>query len=377
VSDQQTITAGFGAITHLADIIAHYKARQYLFVTGKNSYMACGAQTIIERHFTPSNAIFFNDFNINPTVEDAQKGAGLIAKHPIDLIIAIGGGSVLDMAKLIKAIGHDIHSAADIIQGHKAPNGQSMPLIAIPTTAGSGSEATHFAVAYIGKKKFSLASPSLLPTHVLLDGQLLASASPYQKAVNGLDALAQSIESCWSVNSNEHTQRQSLKAITQLMAHLPSAIQTNHERHLQTIMLAANAAGQAINHTKTTAPHAFSYALTSYYGIPHGHAVWLTLPKIFALHQQATTSIINDPRGIDHLQKIMRALTSSLGIHIDAESYLQHWMQSIGVEPDMKRLGIDTQKKRQFIAEKVNSERLSNNPVRLTQAAITEIFELG
>ena len=372
-----TSIAKYHSVDQLSNIVSRYKARKILFVTGKHSFEMCGAKSFIESTFHTDDYFVFNDFSVNPKLEDSIKGARLALQHQIDIIVAIGGGSVMDIAKLIKAFIPSIENAEAIAKSEMPVINTTIPLIAVPTTAGSGSEATHFAVVYIGKQKFSLADQCLLPDAAILDGTLLYSASPYQKAINGLDALAQAIEGCWAVKSTSETRIKSILAIQLLMAHLPSAINQNSMEDLQKIMYAAHLAGQVINVTKTTAPHAFSYSFTSNQGIPHGHAVWLTLPTIFELHLNAREDQIIDPRGPDHLYQVMNRLVEALSIKGGLpEVYLKAFMKKIGVEPEMKMLGVNTIEDRLFASKQVNRERLKNNPMRFSKQNIAKIFYL-
>jgi alcohol dehydrogenase class IV len=382
-----------------------YQPSKTLLVTGNQSFDASGAKALIDECFDADETIHFNDFEVNPQFKDALKGAQLAIHNNIDCIVAVGGGSALDIAKLIKAfLSHayfearstetpqqpsskqaanavlelDARAAEKIVRGEEAIPPCSIPLIAIPTTAGSGSEATHFAVAYIDKQKFSVASPVLYPSANILDGSFLASAAPYQKAVNGLDALAQAIEGYWAVSSNDESRGYSLEAIKLLMIHLPLAIKTNNITDLDAVMQAAHLAGKVINVTKTTAPHAFSYGFTSFYKVPHGHAVWLTLPSVFQLHCHADSDSLNDPRGLKHFQQIMADLCEVLKIKdtSNAERILQQFMADLGAEPSMIKLGVDTKERRRFLTGHVNTERLNNNPLKLSPEHIDAIFEL-
>ena len=367
----------FNSLNEISLLKEHYQAKHILLITGKESFTLCGARKIIETQLNIEEVTMFNEFSVNPKIEDCVFGAELAVDNNVDLILAIGGGSVLDMAKLIKAFIPSPQEAKSIAQGRKPVQATNIPLIAVPTTAGSGSEATHFAVVYVNRGKLSLASPYLLPDKVILDASLLKSANAYQRAINGLDALAQAIEGCWAVNSTAETRHLSLKAIQLLIKHLPCAIENNNVNDLQNIQYAANLAGKVINSTKTTAPHAFSYAFTSYHNVPHGHAVWLTLPAIFEIHMDAASADIIDKRGRKHLKPLMKSLAKALNIDSKRpKDSLQAFMRVIGVEPSMEVMGINTNIRKSFAANQVNIERLSNNPVSITDKQIASIFNI-
>ena len=372
------ISSGFGSLSQLSRLRASFNAKTVMIVTGKASYEQSGAKGIVESALQGDNITFFSDFSVNPKLEDAEKGVALALEAGVALIIGIGGGSVMDMAKLIKAFYRAPEKSKELAKGEVAMTDPDIPMILIPTTAGSGSEATHFAVVYIGFDKYSLASKYLLPDGIILDGSLI-SASPYQMACYGLDALAQAIESAWAAGSTEQSREYSFRALSLSAKYLKEILEPGSgEDALQGMMEAANLAGQAINISKTSAAHAWSYAITSHYGVPHGHAVWLSLPRIFEIHATTSLGDVTDPRGSEHLTKIMRRLMDILGITSALESakQLNAYLEKINVESDMSAIGADTVEKRAFLSKQVNMQRMSNNPVRRARAHVNKIFNL-
>ena len=285
----------------------------------------------------------------------------------------------MDMAKLIKAFYSAPDKTKELARGELTMTDPGIPMILVPTTAGSGSEATHFAVVYIGLDKYSLASQLLLPDAVILDGSLIASATHYQKACNGLDALAQAIESAWAAGSTEQSREYSFRAVSLCAEYLKDFLVSDAtDDALQGMMEASNLAGKAINISKTTAAHAWSYSITSHYGVPHGHAVWLTLPRIFEIHATASADDVTDPRGMVHFNEVMAHLMGMWGIGSAADSarHLESYLRDINVEFDMSVIGADTEEKREFLSKQFNMQRMSNNPVGLTREHTRQIFNL-
>ena len=232
-----------------------------MVVHGHGSYVSCGAKDLIDivsQHLVISD---FDDFSSNPKQEDAEAGLGMMAQFKPDMIVAVGGGSVIDMAKLIRHYSN-----------------VQIPLLAIPTTAGTGAESTQFAVCYIDGVKHSISDPSILPDMVLLYPPFTYDNSPYLTACTGFDALAQAIEAFWNVNATPESDALALRAIERIYPRLTTDLSPDDRKML---LLGANDAGCAINITRTTVPHALSYTLTSKYGYPHGHAVALTFPFFF------------------------------------------------------------------------------------------------
>lgn len=373
------ILNGIGSLSQLSDIRAEFKAKTVMLVTGKASYSTSGAKCIVDTALQADNVVHFSDFGVNPKIEDAERGVALAIEAGVDLIVGVGGGSVMDMAKLIKAFYTAPEKSKELAKGELAMTDPNIPMILVPTTAGSGSEATHFAVVYIGFDKYSLASQLLLPDAIILDGLLIKSASPYQMACNGLDALAQAIESAWAAGSTEQSREYSFRAVSLCKKYLKAVLEPDaSEDALQGMMEASNLAGKAINISKTTAAHAWSYAITSHYGVPHGHAVWLTLPSIFEMHATASPDVVTDPRGREHFITIMACLMDVWGISsaTDSAKHLELYLRDISVESNITKIGANTAEKRAFLSKQVNMQRMSNNPVQLTHAQICKIFYL-
>lgn len=369
-----------GGLRRLKELEHLYKGKNILLVTGKKSFELCGAKNKIMTALSQQSVIIFNEFSVNPKLEDAVAGAKVARIEKISVIIAVGGGSVIDMAKLIKAFYQSKVDAAEIAMGLVPVINPDIPFISVPTTAGSGSEATHFAVVYVGKEKFSLADPCLLPDASILDGELVPSGGRYGKSCNALDAMAQAIESAWASGSTEESREYSYAALSICWRQMASFVNPNCTAQIaQEMISAAHLAGKAINISKTTAAHAYSYAFTNYYNIPHGHSVWLTLPAIFELHAQCCLdgNNVTDLRGARHLKAVMKKLKCLMNINEtnNIENTLNSFLESIGVVHKMENCGVNSQEKRILISSEVNNQRMGNNPVNLS-SYIGRIFRI-
>jgi len=357
----------------LKKLIGQINPQKVFLVRGKKSFNETGGEAFISdllenRQYTP-----FYDFETNPTLEDVKKGLKLFRKDNYDLIIAIGGGSVLDTAKLISFFSHSEGDIAEIISGKQEKPKNKTPLLAIPTTAGTGSEATHFAVLYINKKKHSVADNLILPDYVFLNPEFTYSAGSYLTACTGADAFCQSVESVWNVNANDESLGYALKAIEIIWNNLKKAVQ-NDQKAKDVMMEAAFLAGKAINITKTTAPHALSYIFTSRYGIPHGHAVALSLPYFFKYNYGVSEKDCTDPKGAEAVKKRIDKILEITNLDINnIENDLKAFFKSLGLETDLKKLigNIDNN----LIINNVNTERLKNNPRLVTGETIKLFLE--
>ena len=285
----------------------------------------------------PCEYIRFSDFTSNPLYEDAKAGVKILRKNRCNFIVAIGGGSSIDTAKGIKYYNH-----------------VAIPIMAVPTTSGTGSEATHFAAIYKNGEKQSVAHEQLLPDYVVLQPDLLKTLPVYQKKCTMLDALCQAIESWWSRKATKESIEYSRQAIKLILDNIDSYLKNGAEGN-KNMLAASNLAGKAINITTTTAPHAMCYKLTSLYGLPHGHAAALCLPKVW--------------RYMGGFDDIAKALGKSN--HEEAVSFFEGLLQSVEILPP-KNVSVDDL---DILTNSVNIQRLNNNPVRLDKDTIRDLYK--
>ena len=283
MSIQQKAYIGVDCLNNLHSILKAHNPKKVFLVRGKKSYQLCGAESVINESLSKySPEVFtYSDFEENPKLEDVQKGLSYLETFNPDIIIAIGGGSVLDISKLIRffhsydgdPIGTDFNKKKELL-----------PLLALPTTAGTGCEATHFAVMYKNKVKYSVEHDDVLPDYAFVYPPFTYNNPPYLTACTGFDALAQGIEAFWNVNATKESDEYAIKAIKLLWPNLPLAVNNPTNKIRNKVAEGAYWAGKAINITKTTAPHAFSYYYTSYFNINHGEAVAITFPAILRVN---------------------------------------------------------------------------------------------
>jgi alcohol dehydrogenase class IV len=264
-----------------------------------------------------------------------------------------------------------------VVHGRSTITNPSHPVIAVPTTSGTGSEATHFAAVFIGNCKYSVAHRSMLPVGAIIDPELTYSMSPETTAVTGLDAFSQAVESMWSVNATESSRHSARQAIRLALDHLPTAVNRPSPSARFGMSKAAHLAGIAINVTKTTAPHAISYIMTSRFGLPHGHAVALTLGPFLEYNSQATSDDVTHPGGAEEVHRSIAELNHLLGCSnaIASRKRITELIESLNLPTRLRDVGIHTSAQRQMIAEGVNLERLANNPRVLSERALNEILE--
>jgi alcohol dehydrogenase class IV len=350
----------------LALYVRRFDPKKVFLVTGKSSFEASGARIFIENLLDTAEVTSFSSFSVNPKIEDLQKGIELFNKGDFSLIIGIGGGSVLDMAKLISVLSHQQAELIDLITGTVKIADLKTPLLAIPTTAGTGSEATHFSVVYINTMKYSVSNPLILPNTVYLSSHFLKEVNPYLAACTGLDAFCQAVESVWSVNATIESEGYALKAIELIWNNLKCTVLYSKTLAMEQMIEASYLAGKAINITKTTAPHAISYAFTSFYNIPHGHAVALSLPFFLEFNYALDNDNCTDSRGAGHVKARIEKILNLINTDIkSAYNVLENFFSMLGISIDLLELieNFDPN----IIAENINVERLQNNPRKVTR----------
>lgn len=351
------------------------KIKTVFLVTGKKSYENSGSKRLIEDALKNSKIVIFNDFNVNPDISEIKVGFKIAKKINPDAIIAVGGGSVIDAAKIIHAMlsnNLDEESVFNVDQIEMYKSKNVIPLIAIPTTAGTGSEATHFAVLYKARKKYSIASSKMLPSIVYLNSELCESNTSYQNACSGFDALSQAIESYWSKNSNYVSRYYALKSLKITLNNIEGAVYgpKKNNNYLFNMLVASNYAGKAINITKTTGPHAISYGITKDFGLPHGHAVALTLGAFFELHNKIYSQNTVD---LKFYKIVDNYISKNMGK--STSSFLYDLMKKFDMEYDLSKLGLSMNDADTLI-KNINLERMSNHPVSLSTKQLKEIFNL-
>ncbi len=346
--------------------------KNIFLVTGKNSYKNCGAKEFIDSLKKKYNFIRYHQFQENPKYEEAVLASKSFKEKKIDLIISIGGGSVIDMGKLIRLISLHKGTKEQFLNNKFIINQDLCPFIALPTTAGTGSEETDFAVVYSNKLKYSIMKENLKPSLSLIDPYFTKSTPKYLSASAGFDALTQSIESYWSINSSKESRKLSKRSIKIILNFLKEFIFKKTTKSRFQMALASNLSGQAINFTKTTAPHALSYEITQSLKIPHGHAVALTLGRFFIINEYNK----NVQEKKKKIKEIMDSLFRILGVK-NAKQAFKFWynfMTECGLEIDYKKLGLKKKKIILKIIDNVNLERLSNHPVKINSEDLKSLF---
>jgi len=295
-------------------------------------------------------------------VEDVQQLYDNIKEKDFSHIVALGGGTVIDIAKIIAlALSNSLEKIDDILA---APSGfkNLKKLIFIPTTCGTGSESTHFAVVYKNGKKYSVANHTIMAETVILDYNLLINLPEKIRNATVLDALSQAVESMWAKGATEESYSYAKEAVKLILKGIQFA--DNIEK-LKCFQRGSYLAGKAINISKTTASHAISYPLTSKFGIPHGVAVFLTLPEVVMINfNERTMPVFND----------LFSLFNAADIEKLSEK-LRNVMKLMGFSTNVCDYGVDELDFPTIAAQSIVPGRSDNNPVDVDVETVTAILQ--
>lgn len=360
----QKVEWGIQHTENLEKIISELGVKKIFLIHGnsfynlpfKEKFDACGTELI-----------HFQAFSSNPKYEEVVEGVRVFEESNCDSIIAVGGGSAIDVAKCIKAF---YGLSKDKLYFEQILCINHIPLIAIPTTAGTGSEATQFAVIYYQGEKRSVAHESLIPEYVILAPESLGSLPEYQKKATAMDALSHAVESYWSIYSTKESKEYSLKSLDLLFRYLKEYLKGNKEAY-PFMMRAAFLAGKAINIAKTTAGHAMSYKLTSLFSLPHGHAAVLCMVQVWEYMLMHMVQC-SDKRGKEYLQKTFTELADAFQAEtpFKAVEKTKSLLQEMELFPPALTDDCTLEK----LVHSVNTERLQNTPVKFSEKDLYNMY---
>lgn len=344
-------------------------------VVGKHVRADIKLSAELENIFKSNQIVWYSGIKSHPRIQDAKRIIKIRERIKPAVIIAIGGASIIDLAKV--ALGFKTVAAftSFIKTGHISPVTSAVNLIAIPTTFGSGSESTPYAVIYGTNKKYSIEHSTLRPRYTISDARLGLTVPQSQIASAGFDCVAEAVEALWSTHSTRESDVFARRALRLALVALPRIFVHPTNINWQKKMAAASyAVGQAIAITHTTAPHAFSYPLSIKYHIPHGLACSLTLDTFLEYNHGVTDEDCLDLRGAalvrSHLNKIASLISGRADVFAAVRT-LRNLKKKLKIPARLRDWGVRKADVPKLVSNGLNPERLLNNPrrVNLTDAA--------
>lgn len=340
------IRFGEGAFEELGGLIG---GRRYLLVTYNEPVFRDLGARLAKGAGAP--ALVIDGVKPNPDRADLDvqcQRVNELAQAP-QLIVAVGGGSVIDTAKVIAAARGNFGPVWEVlVTGRGAEALEPLPIIAVPTTAGTGSEVTSWATVWdgAGGRKYSLAAQALHPVHAVLDPDLTLSCPRGLTISTGLDALSHALESIWNRNANPVSAVHAVAAAREILEVLPALSRRLGDRPLRARMLrAAMFSGLAFSNTKTAIAHSMSYPVTLRHGTVHGIACSFTLPMVMR-------SVI----GFDEACDAALAQIFGPDLKMGADR-LQGFLEELGVSTRPVDHGVESEEWRSLIEDALGGER--------------------
>lgn len=279
------------------------------------------------------------------------------------VVVAIGGGRIIDAAKLLAAKWAETDAAM-------------VPIVAVPTTAGSGSELTPFATRWNleAQRKESVSGERLTPRAAIVDPLLAATCTPAVAASAAVDALSQAIESGWSIRSTPQSFEWSMRAVSLVSAGISDPDGLTSDSALNNLSEGALLAGAAIAIANTTGPHGVSYPLTLEFDLLHGHAVGLTLGRFIRFNAECTEAECEDSRGNGYFHSAMRHILDCLNLPdaLRAERWVDQALDRLGLAP-LAAFPLATES---VATEALSYDRTSNNPRRLDVEGLEKLLRI-
>ena len=343
------ICFGEGSFDSVTEVI---DGRPYCLVTYDEPYFELLGERLISKAGQPHSII--NNISPNPDFNNLTESCKQFSHKASNncVVVALGGGSVIDAAKVLAASNNGFNPVRHFLEtGEDEDQLGSYPLIAIPTTAGTGSEVTQWATVWDtdAQKKYSLSRPALYPTHAIVDPELMLGLPRDLTISTGLDALSHALESLWNRNTNPVSANHAVFAATEIMAALPALSSDLQNIELRSRVARASLfAGLAFSNTKTALAHSVSYPITLRYNVPHGLACSFSLPMVLA-------SVIGEDKNCD--EQLSRIFGDDLNL---AVSKLEQFICGLDVSTKASSYGVQNEEWIELLTQALAGERGRN-----------------
>ena len=277
---------GSGAVSKITEVVPTLKADKLLIVTDPG-LVGCGvaARIVDVLAGIGVEGVVFDDVEPNPSIETVERAHSRYRETDCAGIVVVGGGSPIDVAKGVGVLVSNPGPLSSYVGSGKVSNALP-PLLAVPTTVGTGSEVTMYAVITdrAQRKKVVIGSPHLVPGYAFLDPELALTLPDFLVAATGMDALTHAIESVISTFATPFSDTMALEAIRLIVTHLPAAVRSPGVDSLANMLYASTLAGMAFSYARTGLVHGMAHPLSCYHDVPHGLANALLLPHVLAFN---------------------------------------------------------------------------------------------
>lgn len=368
----QNVIFGKGSLQELPQAAKKLKKKKALIISGPHLQkigMVEKCRDALKTAEIESEA--FTETEGNPGTETVEKATEVYRKSGAEFIVAFGGGSPLDVAKAAGVLAVYGGRITDYEGGGKVP-GPIMPVIAIPTTAGTGSEVTPFAVItdHSRNYKLSVSSSYLLPSCAILDPELIASVPEKTAAACGVDALVHALEAYLSLAASPFSDMFALKALQMIGSGLRAYV-ADRNQEAETMLLGSLFAGIAFSHARLGNVHAMSHPVSAYFNVPHGTANAILLPTVVSYNEQAAQEKYYDIyRCIAEAPVFEKEFVPSM-----LAEALRLLNRELGIPPCLKEAGVKAEYFEAMADDAMKSGNIAVNPRKTTRADVVELYK--
>jgi phosphonate metabolism-associated iron-containing alcohol dehydrogenase len=358
---------GKGCLGKITDVAESFKPKRIMLVTGRESMKKLGITDKITNFLKNHQVFIYNKIEQNPGVSTVEDGTRFLEEEKCDVVIGLGGGSAIDTAKAVSVLSRNQGLVNEYLSGNKKIANRGVPLIAIPTTAGTGTEVTQYAsfVNERKKRKLSLSHEFIHPSVAIVDPILTVTMPKFVTATTGLDALAQCIESYWSRKHTPMSDIFALNGIDLIFENLVNAFNfPGNIEFREKMALASLFSGIAISIARTTIVHSVSYPLTVHFKVTHGLACALTLPSFMRYNSKAVKDrICNIARtiGAETVEECVRKVEELISL--------------LEVPRRLGDVGIQRKDIELIVREGFRPDRAENNPRKVAEEDLRAILE--
>ena len=369
----QNVYFGWDSLNDLSDVAAKIDAKKAFIVSGphlkKAGYVDLCAEKLKQAGIDSES---FTETEGNPSTDTVEKAAKQFKESGAQMIVAFGGGSPLDVAKAVAVLGTYGGKITDYEGVGKVP-GPVVPMLAIPTTAGTGSEVTSFSVITDHSRdyKLTVGSPYILPQYVILDPGLITTVPMKTAAYCGVDALVHALEAYISLAASPFSEMMSLKALELIGTNIKAYVEDRKDdKAAEGMLLGSLFAGIAFSHARLGDVHAMSHPVSAYFNVPHGLANAVLLPTVVEFNRLADTGKYYE---IYRRVAVAPIAKSDFMPEMLAEE-LRFLNSSLGIPSTLKEVGVDDSKFDEMATDAMKSGNISVNPRYTTKEDILRMY---
>ena len=362
------ISMGDGAASQIKEMLGNWQIPEgrILIVADKEVVRLGLIDNVREPLAAHYDLSIFDDIVGEPTLAMAQSLTGLAREQACAAVIGVGGGSAIDMAKLAAALAVNAGEVTDYL-GMTSFKKTPLPLIAVPTTAGTGAEATAVSMLSIEDKKTIVLSPQLVPLAAVLDPLLTMSLPPRVTASTGLDALSHALEAFMSIKANPFTDTQAIATMTIVARWLKKAFEDGSDLEARRAMIYAAYTGGLCLNAGVVLGHSVAYTISNRAHVPHGVSCAMALPYTMAFNQ----SVLSDRLGV----AAGHVLGNTGATGEDLTLWVGDLVNAMGMPPSLQDIGIHENDLAAMADECIDKYPRPTNPTPITKGRLKLLYE--